>query len=117
MSDQHALNDDAVANAEGVMTKVRAVMIVGLVGGVHTLTMAPTAHFTWAVGGQLADVDIRRTFAATVGAVIYRPKLSAGSCSSRKLTLVVVRRSPPVPPPALSSLIKRWDGVAARSAH
>jgi hypothetical protein len=46
-----------------------------LVGGVRTLTMSPTAHFTGPVGGQLADIDISTTKVAGVGGFIYRPKL------------------------------------------
>ena len=47
-----------------------------VVGGIRTLTMSPTAHFTGPVGGQLADIDISTTNVAGVGGVIYRPRLS-----------------------------------------
>jgi hypothetical protein len=47
-----------------------------IVGGVRTLTMAPTVRFTGPTGGQLADIDVSRTVAAAVGGFLYRPKLS-----------------------------------------
>lgn len=37
-----------------------------LVGGIRTLTMSPSAHFTGPVGGQLADIDVRTTQVAGV---------------------------------------------------
>ncbi len=46
-----------------------------LTGGIHSVTMSPTAHFTGPVGGQLADIDISTTKVAAVGGFIYRPKL------------------------------------------
>jgi hypothetical protein len=47
-----------------------------IVGGVRTLTMAPTVRFTGPAGGQLTDIDVSRTFAAAVGGFMYRPTLS-----------------------------------------
>jgi hypothetical protein len=46
-----------------------------IVGGVRTLTMSPTAHFTGPVGGQLADIDISTTEVAGVAGFVYRPRL------------------------------------------
>ncbi len=47
-----------------------------LVGGVRTLSMSPTAHFTGPVGGQLGDLSVSATMVAGVGGVVYRPKLA-----------------------------------------
>ena len=46
-----------------------------IVGGVRTVTISPTAHFTGPVGGQLADLSGSNTDAAAVVGFIYRPKL------------------------------------------
>jgi hypothetical protein len=46
-----------------------------LVGGVRTVTMSPTIHFTGPTGGQLLDIDVSNTVPAAVGGFIYRPKL------------------------------------------
>ncbi|HEU4936143.1 MAG TPA: hypothetical protein VFT39_06810 [Vicinamibacterales bacterium] len=84
-----------------------------VVGGMRTLTMAPTIRFTGPVGGQLAEIDISRTVAAAVGGVIYRPKLSdrivlltqadigGGSAFTTSAT------------GAIEFLITRWVGLAA----
>jgi hypothetical protein len=47
-----------------------------LVGGVRTLSMSPTAHFTGPLGGQLADINVSKTEVAGVGGFVYRPKLA-----------------------------------------
>jgi hypothetical protein len=47
-----------------------------LVGGVRTVTMSPTVHFTGPTGGQLVDIDVSQTVPAVVGGFIYRPRLS-----------------------------------------
>ena len=84
-----------------------------VVGGVRTLTMTPTVHFTGPVGGQLADVDTSRTVAAAVGGFIYRPKIAdrvvlltqgdigAGSAFTVSGTA------------GIEFLIKPWVGLAA----
>jgi hypothetical protein len=46
-------------------------------GGIRTMTMAPTAHFTGPVGGQLADIEVSKTKVAGVGGFYYRPKLGS----------------------------------------
>lgn len=46
-----------------------------VVGGVRTLTMSPSAHFTGPVGGQLAAVDISTTEVAGVAGFIFRRRL------------------------------------------
>ena len=46
-----------------------------VVGGVRTLTMSPTAHFTGPVGAQLVDLNVSKTDAAAVVGFNYRPKL------------------------------------------
>jgi opacity protein-like surface antigen len=46
-----------------------------VVGGVRTLTMSPTAHFTGPVGGQLADLNGSKTDVAAVVGFNFRPKL------------------------------------------
>jgi hypothetical protein len=48
-----------------------------LVGGIRTLSMSPSAHFTGPVGGQLADINVSKTMVAGVGGFVYRPKLSS----------------------------------------
>ena len=65
-----------------------------LVGGIRTLTMSPSAHFTGPVGGQLADIDISATHVAGVAGFSYRPRLGDKSCCSRKPTSAAARRSP-----------------------
>jgi hypothetical protein len=84
-----------------------------LAGGVRTMTMAPTLHFTGPAASQLADIDISRTVAAAVGGFIYRPKLhdrvalltqadvGGGSVFTASAT------------GGLEILIKPWVGVAA----
>ena len=47
-----------------------------LVGGIRTVTISPSAHFTGPVGGLLADINISQTVPAAVGGFIYRPKLA-----------------------------------------
>jgi hypothetical protein len=46
-----------------------------VVGGVRTLTMSPTAHFTGPLGAQLADLSVSKTDAAAVVGFLYRPRL------------------------------------------
>jgi hypothetical protein len=46
-----------------------------VVGGVRTLTMSPTAHFTGPVSGQLADLSASKTDVAAVVGFNFRPKL------------------------------------------
>jgi hypothetical protein len=67
--------DETVFNAK-VSYEPKAGSRFYLVGGLRTLTVAPIVHFTGPTGGQLADIDTSRTFAAAVGGFIYRPKLA-----------------------------------------
>jgi hypothetical protein len=84
-----------------------------LVGGIRSLTMSPTAHFTGPVGGQLADIDISTTKMAGVGGFTYRPRLG------EKVTLLMqadVGGGSAFTWSAaggLEFLIKPWIGLAA----
>ena len=66
--------DETVFNAK-VTYELKPGSRFHLVGGVRTMTMAPTVHFTGPTGGQLADIDVSRTVVAAVGGFIYRPRL------------------------------------------
>jgi hypothetical protein len=59
-----------------VMYEVKPGTPFMLVGGIRTLSMSPSAHFTGPVGGQLADISVSTTEAAAVGGFVYRPKLA-----------------------------------------
>ena len=65
-----------------------------LVGGIRTLTMSPSAHFTGPVGGQLADIDISATHVAGVAGFSYRPKLGDKVVLLTRLTSAAGPRSP-----------------------
>jgi hypothetical protein len=67
--------DETVFNAK-VTYELKSGSRFHLVGGVRTLTMAPTVRITGPAGGQLPDIDVSRTVAAAVGGFIYRPKLT-----------------------------------------
>lgn len=67
--------DQIIVNLKG-MYEVKRRTNFYLVGGVRTMSISPTAHFTGPVGGQLADIGVNATLVAGVGGFVYRPKLS-----------------------------------------
>jgi hypothetical protein len=67
-----------------------------LVGGVRTMTMAPTVHFTGPTGGQLTDIDVSRTVVAAVGGFIYRPRLGKRAALLTQADIGGGRHSRPV---------------------
>jgi hypothetical protein len=84
-----------------------------LVGGVRTLTMAPTVHFIGPAGGQLADIDISRTVAAAVGGFIYRPKLGDKVVLLMQADIGGGSAFTVSATGGIEFLIKPWLGVAA----
>jgi hypothetical protein len=84
-----------------------------VVGGIRTVTMSPTVHFTGPVGGQLVDIDTSKTLAAGVVGFIYRPKLGD---RVKLLTQADVGGGSAFTWSAFGGielLIKPWVGVAA----
>jgi hypothetical protein len=67
--------DQVMVNSK-VMYEVKTGTKFMLVGGIRTLSMSPSVHFTGPVGGQLADVNASKTVAAGVGGFVYRPQLA-----------------------------------------
>jgi hypothetical protein len=59
-----------------VMYEVKPGTKFMVVGGIRSLSMSPSAHFTGPVGGQLADVSVSTTEVAGVGGFVYRPQLA-----------------------------------------
>jgi opacity protein-like surface antigen len=68
--------DQLIFNAK-LMYEVKPGTKFLLVGGIRTMSMSPSAHFTGPVGGQLADIDVNTTVVAGVGGFVYRPKLAS----------------------------------------
>jgi len=67
--------DQLIFNA-ALMYEVKPGTKFLVVGGIRTMSMSPSAHFTGPVGGQLADIDVNKTVVAGVGGFVYRPKLA-----------------------------------------
>jgi hypothetical protein len=84
-----------------------------LAGGVRTLTVAPTVHFTGPTGGQLADIDTSRTFAAAVGGFFYRPKLGNRVALLTQADIGGGSAFTASATGGIEVLIKPWVGVAA----
>jgi hypothetical protein len=67
--------DQVIVNVK-TMYEVKPKSNFFLVGGLRTMSMSPTAHFTGPVGGQLADIDVSQTVVAGVGGFVFRPRLA-----------------------------------------
>jgi hypothetical protein len=73
--------DQVIFNGK-VMYEVKRGTKFMIVGGVRTLSMSPSAHFTGPLGGQLTDINVSKTEVAGVCGFVYRPRLT------RKLVLL-----------------------------
>lgn len=104
--------DQTIFNGK-VTYEVRSASRFYLVGGVRTMTMAPTVHFTGPVGGQLADIDVSRTGAAAVGGFIYRPKLGDTLALLTQADIGGGSAFTVSATGAIEFLIKPWLGLAA----
>lgn len=104
--------DQTIFNAK-VTYEVKSGSRFYLVGGVRTMTMAPTVHFTGPVGGQLADIDVSRTGAAAVGGFIYRPRLGDRLALLTQADVGGGSAFTVSATGGIEFLIKRWVGLAA----
>jgi hypothetical protein len=84
-----------------------------IVGGVRTLTVAPTVRFTGPAGGQLADIDTSRTVAAAVGGFLYRPRLGGRMALLTQADVGGGSAFTASATGGIEVLIKPWVGVAA----
>ena len=83
-----------------------------LVGGVRTMTMAPTVHFTGPSGGQLTDIDVSRTVVAAVGGFIYRPRLGKRAALLTQADIGGGSAFTASATGGIEVLLKPWVGVA-----
>ena len=83
-----------------------------LVGGVRTMTMAPTVHFTGPTGGQLTDIDVSRTVVAAVGGFIYRPRLGNRAALLTQADIGGGSAFTASATGGIEFLLKPWVGVA-----
>jgi len=91
--------DQLIFNA-ALMYEVKPGTKFLVVGGIRTMSMSPSAHFTGPVGGQLADIDVNKTVVAGVGGFVYRPKLANRVMLMTQAVVAAVGRARPHASPA-----------------